>query len=1204
MADQVQVKLVGDDKAFLKTLEKLRERFKQIQSASNKSQKVVRSGAAKSKTQLNLQRNAVRLLTSAFVRLGRVGVASQKIMQTQIRQTTSLLRKQMVLLKQARIIPQGTGGRGPFGRAATTPVRTPKNDRAQFFGLDKAPTRGAPVGTPLKDVNKEGNFTQAALARINTQAQSKEQTGLRQSFKQTQEAQATLHKQSLALGKQRATLASQAEAAERRKTAATNRASAALRKQSQPLTLLVAKFALMAFAVQTLANIFNSTFGAILRQIDEFQVAAIGTASAISGIAKGGQGTSGEIFNQNLEAALATFEKLEIVAARFFSTGQELQLAFNTLAQRGVVVREEEFETLGKITDQIKLLTGGQNTQIQIQQELRAILDGNVRTTTAFGKALQARGVDIGQLSKEVRATGSLKPFEPFLEGLSAAGPAIRRTLSSVTATFASLFNILSRNIFQDTFDGVVSTITSINNLIIDQRDQIIQVGIFIKNKIGEAWDFTLGILETISATILNIAGNDMAQFATGIILTTKLLKRGPLGILLGISTGVATLSGDTSAFGSTLNTLVNLLSIGFNLFLRALERIARVIGQLFERIGAFFSGGFDLSKAAGDLQNLENKVLALKKSADFKTNEALFLIGLDKRSEQEAKELIKLLKEIEEIRQKIVAARVDVRTGEENISRTPEGKKFVDERTSDVGETFSEAFVKGLERLSKGTDRAAAAFTGSAAQGADDLLKKIRELSKGTAIPKRSEGDFTEGISPVTIDREKITRQLKAREAILEAARTRELQQQKSASDIATAQNEAALKTRTASGREFFSRQQLLRREDLARQIAVIQQRKQAVEDLARRQIELIALQAKQRGTEALPAAERAREGRIATLQKEKRLTAEEGVELKKLLATEVTIASLSKLTDDEQKEATGLENSARTETEALLRDILNLKTRGRVEDEKDLGIIKEQNRLHTEQLEDRQAGLAAFGGETNAERVTRITQQGDRAQAQFADQNTSQADRTTFNTQQAEININKAIKPQIDAVTAAIDATFATLIDGLLEGAFKFRDLATTISKDFITAGLKGLIDEIKSTVTDGLKKVFTALGKGADDAAAGAQRAAQGLLLGFGLLIAVLSRSGNKGDFEATGGGSGGVDQSNVQTRGLIGGDQNIAIAEINNGLQEAMIPTNAILSQIELNTRGLAGLSLGLDPNELAQAITAQVQSLFSQTALQV
>jgi len=135
------------------------------------------------------------------------------------------------------------------------------------------------------------------------------------------------------------------------------RTSKAINNQNKSFTLMVAKLALVTFAVQTLANIINSTFGAVLKNIDEFNVAAIGTAAAVTSIANVSEDAIGAAFNKNLNAALATFEELEIVAAQFFSTGQELQLAFNTLAQRGVVIRQDEFNILGKITDQIKLLT-------------------------------------------------------------------------------------------------------------------------------------------------------------------------------------------------------------------------------------------------------------------------------------------------------------------------------------------------------------------------------------------------------------------------------------------------------------------------------------------------------------------------------------------------------------------------------------------------------------------------------------------------------------------------------------------------------------------------------------------------------------------------------------------------------------------------------------------------------------------------------
>jgi hypothetical protein len=268
---------------------------------------------------------------------------------------------------------------------------------------------------------------------------------------------------------------------------------------------------------------------------------------------------------------------------------------------------------------------------------------------------------------------------------------------------------------------------------------------------------------------------------------------------------------------------------------------------------------------------------------------------------------------------------------------------------------------------------------------------------------------------------------------------------------------------------------------------------------------------------------------------------------------------------------------------------------------------VIKEitnENRITNRLLEQRQRTIDQFGGTTNAQQIAQLRAEEQIAVDTFNAGNTTPSQQATFATQQQEIVLQKSIKVQIDAFTGAIDAAFTTLIDGMVEGAFEFRDLATSLSKDFIKAGLDGVINEIKNTVTDGLEAIFKAAGDGAEDAAAGAQRAAQGLTLAFGLLLAVLSRTGNKGEFNASGAGTGGgLDVSSVQTRGLLGGDQNIAIAEINNGLQEALIPTNAILSAIELNTRGLASLNLGIDPNDLAQAITAQVQGLFSQALLQ-
>jgi hypothetical protein len=59
------------------------------------------------------------------------------------------------------------------------------------------------------------------------------------------------------------------------------RTSKSINNQNKSFTLMVAKLALVAFAAKTVANIFQSTFGAVIKNIDDFNTAAISVKSSI-----------------------------------------------------------------------------------------------------------------------------------------------------------------------------------------------------------------------------------------------------------------------------------------------------------------------------------------------------------------------------------------------------------------------------------------------------------------------------------------------------------------------------------------------------------------------------------------------------------------------------------------------------------------------------------------------------------------------------------------------------------------------------------------------------------------------------------------------------------------------------------------------------------------------------------------------------------
>jgi hypothetical protein len=957
----------------------------------------------------------------------------------------------------------------------------------------------------------------------------------------------------------------------------TQRTSRSINNQNKSLTLLVAKFALLAFAIQTVANIFNSTFGAALRSIDDFQVAAIGTATAVTSIADVSEDALGDAFNQNLNAALVTFEELELVAARFFSTGQELQLAFNTFAQRGVVIREEEFDILGKITDQVKLLTGGQNTQIQIQQEIRAILDGNVRTTTAFGKALQARGVDIQQLSREVRATGSIAPFEQFLTGLDAAGPAIRRTLSSVTATFTSLARILNRRIFQDTFDTVVAQITDINNAIINNLDLIVAVGKKIKTDIGAGFKDVLTTVNEVGGRLLKLATSDAGKVLAAILLINKAFKLGPLGALFAIASAITLLTGKSKVFGLVISIVFGTLEAVLNLSVVLIDKLVTQVDRLIEASSDLIdvaSGfeGFTITDFVTETE-LSGTVDAIEKQ-----QKRLFQI-LEERKE--------LVKDFEEIFQptpvQVQAFRTDsdeLSSNEaevrQNLTRLFKNRQDLIERLGrdtttgaplsevakdalDPGEagkeaqskfvTFLETIDGKLKEFNKSTTGEVKTLTEQFADLAKSLAKDIKIISTG------GEGGFTRIVPRVFSDTRVEEAQLKleraGEDARIKATLDRVEQQEKI--ELASLQKRFEAEELTAT--ELFNAQNALR----ARSLENDTQANQAALRLIDRRLEedLAIIKRNEDADDGLT--------KIAT---------KEEAQLKRLgliAAAEKEIGALK---------LQGNQIPANIEKERL-----------RITEE----LLKAQRQITDELRKQQETINRAFGSETNEQRAARTQAAAEEETTRFRRQNPGATNQQIIDNALGAnlLRTQENFKVQIQAFINAIDAVFNTLIDGIVEGSFDFRDAAKNISKDLIKAGLDGLITQVKDTVVKGLTGLFENIG----------QRAAQAATLALGLLLAILSRIGSKGDFTATGGDGGGLSTTGAPVRGLIGGDTSLPIAEINNGLQEALIPTNAILSQIEFNTRGLAGLNVGIDPNALAQAVTAQVQGLFSQALLQ-
>jgi len=232
---------------------------------------------------------------------------------------------------------------------------------------------------------------------------------------------------------------------------------------------------------------------------DEFQVTTIGIAAALTNLAKD-TAEPGLAFAQNLEFAKEMYAALEEEAAKHFGTAQDLQQAFNILIQKGVIARKEDVQALGLLVDQIKLLTQGQNQNLQIAQELRALADGQAKATSALAMMVKDRlGKEWAKILAQHREAGDWLQFLASLfPGLQAALEKIKNTYEAQKNTLISKLKLIGREGLAGAYDDITQFLKEINTYLEEHKDELIA-------GIRDAWRDTKEILVGIKVALEGI---------------------------------------------------------------------------------------------------------------------------------------------------------------------------------------------------------------------------------------------------------------------------------------------------------------------------------------------------------------------------------------------------------------------------------------------------------------------------------------------------------------------------------------------------------------------------------------------------------------------------------------------------------------------------------------------------------------------------
>lgn len=302
----------------------------------------------------------------------------------------------------------------------------------------------------------------------------------------------------ISVTQQQATAAKNAAQATNQLATAQGRQSSTLGSLSGSVGRAVIAYQLLYDAVKKTVDIVSTGFNAAIQNLDDFNKATIGTSAAITNIAdmsKVAGKSYSDVFLDNLKATKQVFTELETLAARYFATSTDLQLAYNAFAQRGIVIRRSELEQLAQLTDMILLLTQGQQTSIQVQEEIRSLVNGTIRPTAQLAQLLKSYGKDVKQVAADIKATNSLQPLQDILKGAAAATNEIQKTFQATLNGLETTLRQIGRLGFDEAYAEIRATVERLTKFL--QENKFGFIGLF-----GAAGNSVASILKDVESAL------------------------------------------------------------------------------------------------------------------------------------------------------------------------------------------------------------------------------------------------------------------------------------------------------------------------------------------------------------------------------------------------------------------------------------------------------------------------------------------------------------------------------------------------------------------------------------------------------------------------------------------------------------------------------------------------------------------------------
>jgi len=168
---------------------------------------------------------------------------------------------------------------------------------------------------------------------------------------------------------------------------------------------------------------------------------------------------------------------LEMIDSKTIASGKDLQAMSETFIANGVLLEinnKKQVESFTAVANALAILTQGQNKDIQMRQEIRGLLDGEIRSQDKLGMLLKAQIPDIEKQLVKWREKGTvLENLGGLLQGFSASTGLIEDQWATVGSTMETIHTRILRGMMEPVFDDLIGLAKDLNKSLMDAEGNL-----------------------------------------------------------------------------------------------------------------------------------------------------------------------------------------------------------------------------------------------------------------------------------------------------------------------------------------------------------------------------------------------------------------------------------------------------------------------------------------------------------------------------------------------------------------------------------------------------------------------------------------------------------------------------------------------------------------------------------------------------------